>query len=147
MRLLLALLLALPLAAQRPLHVNADDDGLALYGYDVVAYHTEGAPTLGSAAHTATWQGATWRFASAEHRDRFVKDPARYAPQYGGFCAYGVAGDYKVKVDPEAWRVVDGKLYLNYDRRVQQRWSRDIAGYIAKADANWPALRPRPRRD
>ncbi|HET9134030.1 MAG TPA: YHS domain-containing (seleno)protein [Gemmatimonadales bacterium] len=147
MRLLLALLLALPLAAQRPLHVNADKDGLALYGYDVVAYHTLGAPTVGRADITATWEGATWRFATADHRDRFLKDPARYAPQYGGFCAYGVAGDYKVKVEPDAWRIVAGKLYLNYDRRVQERWSRDIAGYIAKAEANWPALRPRARRD
>lgn len=136
-----------PAAAQRPLHVNADASGLAIYGYDPVAYFTEGKPVEGRAEFTAVHDGATWRFASAAHRDRFIADPAAYAPQYGGCCAFGVAGDYKVKVDPAAWRIVDGKLYLNYDTRVQRRWVADIPGYIAKAAANWPGLRGKPRRD
>lgn len=136
-----------PATAQRPLHVNADEHGLAIYGYDPVAYFTEGKPVEGRAEFTARHDGATWRFASAAHRDRFVADPGAYVPQYGGFCAFGVAGNYKVKVDPAAWRIVDGKLCLNYDTRVQRRWVADIPGYIAKAGANWPGLRGKPRRD
>lgn len=136
-----------PANAQRPLHVNADASGLAIYGYDPVAYFTDGKPTEGRAEFTAMHDGARWRFATASHRDRFLADPAAYAPQYGGFCAFGVAGDYKVKVDPTAWRIVDGRLYLNYDARVQRRWVADIPGYIAKAAANWPGLRTKPRRD
>jgi hypothetical protein len=84
------------------------------------------------------WQGATWRFASAQNRERFAADPRKFAPQYGGYCAYGVANNYAVSVDPAAWRIVDGKLYLNYSKGVQADWNRDIPGYIGKADANWP---------
>lgn len=136
-----------PAVAQRPVHVNADETELAIYGYDPVAYFSEGKPVEGRAEYTAVHDGATWRFASTAHRDRFAADPAAYAPQYGGFCAFGVAGDYKVKVDPTAWRIVEGKLYLNYDARVQRRWVADIPGFIAKAGVNWPGLRGKPRRD
>jgi YHS domain-containing protein len=135
------------LAAQRVMQVNTDERGLAITGYDPVAYFTAGKPMLGSAAFTATHDGATWHFASAAHRDLFVKDPARYAPQYGGYCAFGVAGNYKVKVDPEAWRIEGGKLYLNYDKGVQRRWLADIPGYLAKSERNWPGLRDAARRD
>jgi YHS domain-containing protein len=123
-------------AAQKP-PVYSDNAG-AIRGYDPVAYFTDAKPVEGSDKFTHTWKGATWRFASAENRDRFVAAPEKYAPQYGGYCAYGVAGGYTVSIDPAAWSVVDGKLYLNYSRGVQSDWNKDIPGYIRKADANWP---------
>lgn len=137
-------LLASPLAA-RP--VNTDRDGLALKGYDPVAYFTEQRAVRGDARFTAAHDGATYRFASAANRDLFQREATRYAPQYGGYCAYGVAGGYKVRIDPEAFTVRDGKLYLNYDRRVQARWLKDVPGYLAKSEVNWPGLRDKSRRD
>jgi YHS domain-containing protein len=116
-----------------------EKDGLALRGYDAVAYFREAKPVKGSAEHRAEYRGSTFLFASRENRDAFAAEPAKYAPQYGGFCAYGVASGYKAATDPAAFTVVDGKLYLNYNRDVQQRWSRDISGHVAKADRNWPA--------
>ena len=89
----------------------------------------------------ASHDGAIYRFASAAHRDAFLAAPAKYAPQYGGYCAYGVAEGYKASIEPEAWSVVDGKLYLNYSQSVRRRWSGDVPGYIRKGDANWPAVR------
>ncbi len=136
-----------PLAGQRVVQVNTDERGLAIDGYDPVAYFTEGKPVLGSAAFSSKHDGATWHFASAAHRDRFAKEPTRYAPQYGGYCAFGVAGNYKVRIDPEAWRIEDGKLYLNYDKGVQRRWLADIPGYLTKSERRWPGLRDGPRRD
>jgi hypothetical protein len=82
----------------------------------------------------------TWRFASAAHRDRFAADPAAFAPRFGGFCAFGVAQGYKVDIDPEAWQIVAGTLYLNYSRGVHRRWARDIPGHLALAEAKWPGL-------
>lgn len=99
-----------PARAGAPVSINADADGLALYGYDVVAYHATGKPTPGDAGVTASHDGATYRFASAANRDAFTADPAKYLPVYGGYCAYGLSQGYKVKVDPEVWRIVDGKL-------------------------------------
>ena len=119
--------------------VYSDSAG-AIRGYDPVAYFTQARPVKGSPQFTHRWNGATWRFASAEHRDRFAAAPHKYAPQYGGYCAYGVASGYAVKIEPEAWSVVDGKLYLNYDRNVQADWKKDVPGYIRKADANWPGV-------
>ena len=117
------------------------EDGLALRGYDPVAYFTEGAPRRGLAEHAYHWQGAEWRFASAENRAAFVADPAAHAPQYGGYCAWAVAEGYLAPIDPNAWSIVDGRLYLNFSARIQRRWERDIPGFIARADANWPNLR------
>ena len=114
------------------------DGGAAIRGYDPVAYFTEGKPVKGKTEFTHQWNGATWRFASAANRDRFAAAPEKYAPQYGGYCAYGVASGYAVKTEPDAWSVVEGKLYLNYDRNGQASWVKDIPGYIRKADANWP---------
>jgi hypothetical protein len=133
--------------AGAPPSINADAEGLALYGYDPVAYMTDGKPTPGDPSITATHDGATYRFASAANRDAFIGDPPRYLPAYGGFCAYGVSQGYKVKIDPEAWTVVDGRLYLNYDKSVRSQWLEDTAGYIAKAESNWPDLKDGPRRD
>lgn len=115
-------------------------DGAAIGGYDPVAYFAENKPVKGSAAYTYRYRDSVFRFASAANRDTFAADPERYAPQYGGFCAYGVAHGYKVKIEPEAFTLVDGKLYLNYDLRVQADWRRDIPGYIRKADRKWLEL-------
>jgi hypothetical protein len=108
-------------------------DGVAIRGYDPVAYFTDKKPVKGLPAHTAQFRGSTFRYA-------FSKDPARYAPQYDGFCAFGVAGGYKAAIDPAAFTVVDGKLYLNYNAGVQKQWRADIPGFIAKADRNWPQV-------
>lgn len=121
--------------------VFKDSRGLALKGYDVVAYH-EGTAVEGKADFETTHTGATYRFASAEHLAAFKADPAKYLPQYGGFCALGMAGGYKAPTDPLAFKLVDGKLYLNYSPKVAEMWQKDLSGNIAKADANWKKLNP-----
>lgn len=120
--------------------VDTNWRGLAISGYDPVAYFTDGKAVPGSSDFTTTWKGATWRFASAAHRDQFVADPDRFAPQYGGYCAWAVAHGKTASIDPEAWKIVDGKLYLNYSKDVQAKWEKDVPGYITEADANWPKL-------
>lgn len=120
---------------------NVDSSGLGLKGYDPVAYFTEQKPVRGKPEFTATHEGATYRFASAANRDAFAAAPAKYAPQYGGYCAFGMAGGYKAPIEPDAWTVVDGKLYLNYNQSVRRQWSSDVPGYIRKADVNWPSVR------
>lgn len=136
----LAFLTTFAVAAFAEEPVNKNLFGTALKGYDVVAYFTEGKPVKGSDAFELEWNGATWRFSSAANKNLFAKDPRKYAPQYGGFCAYGVSRGYTVGVDPAAWRIVDGKLYLNYNAEVQAEWVKDIPGYITKADRNWPKI-------
>ncbi len=116
----------------------------AISGYDTVAYFTEGKPVKGQDRFVTDWMGAKWKFASQDHLERFKAEPARYAPQYGGYCAYGVAQGYLVKVDPEQWTIREGKLYLNYDAGVQGRWVQDPAGYIKDADAKFPVLLSKP---
>ena len=113
---------------------------LAVGGYDPVAYFTDGEPVEGSGEHEYEWMGATWRFATPDHLAAFEADPEAYAPQYGGYCAYAVALGDLVSADPNAWRIVDGRLYLNYDQNVQATWEEDVPGYITKADANWPEI-------
>jgi YHS domain-containing protein len=117
-----------------------EKDGAALRGYDVVAYFNEARPIKGSPQFRADYKGSTFLFSSAANRDAFAADPARYAPQYGGYCAFGVAGGYKASIDPAAFTVRDGKLFLNYSRSVQRQWSADIPGFVAKADRNWAAV-------
>ncbi|MCY4394759.1 MAG: YHS domain-containing protein [Rhodospirillaceae bacterium] len=114
--------------------------GKAIRGYDPVAYFTQGKPVEGKPDFTHEWKGATWYFASAANRDRFRQNPERWAPQYGGYCAYGVAQGYAVKIEVDQWSVVGGKLYLNYNRSVQRTWKQDIPGYIRTADKNWPGV-------
>lgn len=121
--------------------VNVDTAGVAVHGYDPVAYFTQGGPVLGDAAFSATHDGATYRFASAEHRAAFVADPARYAPQYGGYCAFGAAKGGKFDGDPSLWRIVDDKLYLNVNPTAQQLWEEDVPGFIQQADVNWPEIK------
>lgn len=118
--------------------------GAAIEGYDPVAYFKENKPVKGSTAYTATYEGSTFRFASAANRDAFVAASDKYAPQYGGFCAYAVASGYKAKIEPDAFTIVNGKLYLNYDQSIQRRWRRDIPGYIRKGDRNWPEVSKKP---
>lgn len=115
--------------------------GTAIDGYDPVAYFREGRPVEGDPAFTHEWQGATWRFASAANRDAFAAAPESFAPAYGGYCAYGVSQGYTVGTDPEAWSIVDGRLYLNYSKSVQRTWEEDFSGYIRQADSQWPDLR------
>ncbi|WP_326520696.1 YHS domain-containing (seleno)protein [Leptothoe spongobia] len=117
-----------------------DNSGLAIRGTDPVAYFTQGGPVAGSTEFTHTWNNATWQFATAENRDLFVANPEQYAPQYGGFCAWAVSQGYTASIDPNAWRIVDGKLYLNYNKGVQRQWERDIPGNISQANANWPGI-------
>lgn len=127
------------LARAWPRSIN-NQAGLALRGFDPVAWFAEVRPRRGSAAFAADHAGVTWHFASAANLARFVADPAAHLPRYGGFCAFGVARGYKVDIDPDAWHIRDGILYLNYDRGVQRQWQRDIPGHIARAEANWPRL-------
>lgn len=145
-RIVLTFLAAAPATAFLASRVRADtppiysEGGIALGGTDPVAYFTEGRPVSGSAEHEVVWGGATWRFATAEHRAAFEANPDAYAPQYGGWCAWAVAEGYTASTVQNAWRIVDGKLYLNFSRGVQRRWERDIPGNILRADANWPAV-------
>ena len=112
----------------------------AIRGYDPVAYFTDSKPVKGSDKFVHEWMGAKWKFASQDHLDKFKADPAKYAPQYGGYCAYGIAVGNVVKIEPDQWSVVDGKLYLNYDDDVSKKWKKDPAGYIKKADSTFDAL-------
>ena len=116
------------------------DGGVALSGYDAVAYITRNEAVRGSPDHAVMWKGATWHFVSAENRSQFEMNPSAYAPQYGGYCAYAVSRGYTAKTDPEAFTVHDGKLYMNYSRQVQVLWDKDRPGHITSADANWPAV-------
>lgn len=113
---------------------------LALTGYDPVTYFSGKSPKQGRAEFTAQHRGLTYQFSSSRNRDAFLANPASYAPQFDGYCAYGVSRGYKVGVDPLAYKVVAGKLYVNYSKSVQRTWSRDISGYISKAHRNWPGL-------
>jgi YHS domain-containing protein len=119
-------------------------DSVAIRGYDPVAYFTEGRPVKGEPRFRHEWNGATWQFASRENLERFSADPARYAPQFGGFCAYGVSRGYKVGTDPDAFTVHDGKLYLNYSLPVQDTWRQDTDAYIGQGRANWETLEHEP---
>jgi YHS domain-containing protein len=112
----------------------------AINGYDSVAYLTDGKPVKGNDAHVFEWMGARWKFATQAHLDLFKAMPEKYAPQYGGYCAYGVAQNNLVSVEPDKFKVIDGKLYLNYDAEVQAKWLKDPAGYIRQADAKFAEL-------
>lgn len=141
LRLAVALLLSATAAAAALAPVNRTlFGGLAIDGYDPVAYFLDGRPAEGRKEYSFAWRGATWRFASAAHRDLFASRPEAYAPQYGGYCAWAVSQGYTAGIDPAAWTIHDGKLYLNYDLEVQERWRRDVPGHVAKGDVNWPKL-------
>lgn len=134
---LFAVLTPGPASAADEIFVTAEG---AIRGYDPVAYHTQSKPVPGLASITVDWNAATWRFASKANRDLFVANPERYAPRYGGYCAYGTAQGYKVSTDPNAFAIVEGALYLNYSKPVQTTWNKDRPGYIAKANQQWKVL-------
>lgn len=113
---------------------------LAVDGYDPVAYFEQGKPVEGSPQFESAYKGATWRFASAANKAAFDADPAKYAPQYGGYCAWAVSQGYTAKGDPAYWRIVEDKLYLNYNAEVQEKWAKDVPGHIQAANGNWPKV-------
>lgn len=120
--------------------LTLEGSGLAVRGYDVVAYFTDGQPTVGLAEHSTVHQDATYRFASREHLEAFQSDPDRYVPRYGGYCAYGVSVGKKFDADPKFWRIVDGQLYLNFNQDIQQTWLKNVSQNIEKADRNWSRI-------
>ena len=120
--------------------INVTPEGVAIKGYDPVAFFTDKMPIKGIPEYEYKWRGARWRFASTAHREEFLRDPEKYAPEYGGYCAYAVSQGKTADIDPEAWTVFEGKLYLNLNKEVQGLWEKNMREYIRKADENWPRL-------
>ncbi len=127
-------------AADKPAVYTARFSNVAVGGYDPVSYFADAGPVKGSKEFKTDHNGAEWRFASQANLDAFLADPAAYAPQYGGYCAWAASQGYTASGDPEVWTVHNGKLYLNYSRNVQKDWLQDKDGFIALADANWPGI-------
>lgn len=125
-----------PCVANNPANIYVENN-IAIRGTDTVAYFTQSRAVPGNSKYQYKWKGANWYFSSAENRDLFVQNPEKYAPQYGGYCAYGVKKGQLAPIDPNAWSIVDGKLYLNYSKKVQELWEKDIPGNIAIANQNW----------
>jgi len=125
--------------AEEPINASRFSS-VAIEGYDTVAYFTQSKPVKGEKAYETEWEGAKWRFASQENLDKFKADPAKYAPQYGGYCAWAMSQGKFAGIDPEAWKIIDGKLYLNYSKKIQAKWEQDIPGHIAAADEKYPEL-------
>ncbi|MEZ9287939.1 YHS domain-containing (seleno)protein [Vibrio lentus] len=123
------------------LDMSVDKNDLAIKGYDPVAYFANQGPVKGTSEFTATYKNAIYNFASSENRDEFRANPAAYAPQYGGYCAFGVAMGKKFETDPLAWKVEDGKLYLNLDKSVQKRWLENTQEFIQDANSNWTTIK------
>ena len=121
-------------------HTNLKN-GIAIQGYDPVAYFTVSKPTPGDKTIQATYEGATYYFTSQENKDAFTKNPEQYVPQYGGFCAYGMSEGYKAPVKPESFTIVNNKLYLNYNLKVREDWSKNKEARIAKATVNWEKIK------
>jgi YHS domain-containing protein len=115
-----------------------EKEGVAIKGYDPVAFFKENKPVLGLPEHKAEFKGSVFYFASQANRDAFTAEPVKYAPQYGGFCAFGMTNGYKAATDPQTFTIVEDKLYLNYNHEVKKLWSAEIPSFIAKADKNWP---------
>ncbi len=127
-----------------PVYRESKGDTLAVSGFDVVSYFTgEGVPVEGSEEYTVRYEGYDYRFASEENANTFIEDPAKYAPAYGGYCAWAIgANDALAPGDPQVYKIVDGKLYLNFNESVAERWNADIPGFIASADVNYPTHSP-----
>jgi YHS domain-containing protein len=121
--------------------INVDAAGVALRGHDPVAYFTVGKPTLGAQAFQSKFDGATYQFSSADNKAAFDKEPAKFAPQYGGFCAFAAAKNAKFDADPAVFKVVENKLYMNFNPDVSVKWNADVPGHIKSADANWAGLK------
>lgn len=142
-RILLSLFLAslgLPLFAQTKTLLNLDGSGVGIQGYDPVAFFTDNKPVKGDPKFASKRDGAVYFFASKEHKDLFNAEPAKYEPQFGGYCAYGVSRNKLVEIDIDAFQIVDGKLLLQYSKGVRDDFNKDQQGNLAKANANWPGL-------
>jgi YHS domain-containing protein len=146
-RLFAAALIGLAFSVAAPAAVLAADpvytstwNNRAVSGYDPVAYFTQGKPVKGDSTHSFKYKGATWYFASKENLEKFKADPVKYAPQYGGYCAWAIAMGKTASADPKYWKIVDGKLYLNYDQDIQKKWEKDVPGFIQKANSAWPQV-------
>lgn len=129
-----------PSACAEPAVYTGRFSNLALQGYDPVAYFETGSPEKGNKNFSAEYKGATFLFSSAAHHDAFLANPDAYAPQYGGYCAWAMADGKHAKGDARYWKIVDGKLYLNYNSDIQDKWNADIPGFISEADTKWSAL-------
>lgn len=116
-------------------------NGKAIRGYDVIAFFAESKPVQGNESFSYNWKDVTWLFSSRENLELFKTNPETYAPQYGGYCAYGMSGGYKAPTVIETWKILDGKLYFNYSLKVQELWNKDQPGFIQKADLNWEKVR------
>ncbi len=116
------------------------ENGTAIKGYDPVAYFMQSKATQGNDKFTTEWSGAKWKFSSQANLDSFKMAPEKYAPQYGGHCAYGCSENHKAPTDPNAWTIVNNKLYLNYNLKVKDMWMKEAEKRIASANANWAAL-------
>ncbi|RIJ17072.1 YHS domain-containing (seleno)protein [Henriciella mobilis] len=136
----LSLGLAAPAHADKKPVYTGIFSNTAVGGHDPVAYFTEGKPVEGKKEFSTEYQGAEFRFASAENLALFEADPEKYAPQFGGYCAWAVAQGDTAKGDPDYWKIVDGKLYLNYNKKIQERWEQNEAAFIEQAETNWPAV-------
>ena len=113
----------------------------AIKGYDPVAYFAESKPVMGKEEFKISVAGANWYFSSQKNLDLFKANPSKYMPQYGGYCAFGLAGGYKAPISPDAWTIVDDKLYLNYNKKIQAEWTEDRTEMIKKADKIWPTVK------
>lgn len=120
--------------------VNHDKSGLALHGFDPVTYFQQSQPAKGVPEYSYQWMGASWRFVNQQNRDLFAASPEKFAPQFGGYCSWAVSKGYTADVDPQAWKIIDGKLYLNYNKDVQKKWEQDVQQRIEAARKNWPGL-------
>lgn len=141
--LLLAVVTAYGLSAPahtKPAAIYTTQGTLAVAGYDPVAYFTVGRPLKGAVGIEAVHEGVRWRFASEANRATFLANPARFMPQYGGYCAWAVSQGYTAPADPMVWKIVAGRLFLNYNSTVGRDWERNVAGNISRADANWPKV-------
>lgn len=134
-------LLASSLSYASNIEINANDNDLAIKGFDAVSYFTAGAPSKGSDKFTSAYNGAIYHFSTATNRDLFKANPAKYAPQYGGYCAMGVAMNQKFDTDPTAWHIDGGKLYLNLNKSVQTKWLTDVPGFLETSQENWPSIK------
>jgi len=137
---LIVVFLAAPLLAETKTLLNLDKNGLALQGFDPVGFFTQNKPVKGKPEFTSTYHGATYYFASGENKGLFDKEPDKFEPAYGGFCAYGVSRNKLVEIDPEAFQIVNGRLLLQYSKGVRNDFNKDAQGNLAKANANWPGL-------
>ncbi|TPH15562.1 YHS domain-containing (seleno)protein [Litorilituus lipolyticus] len=139
--LIAVLILSFSTFANAGVDTDTDHNSVILAGHDAVAYFTENKPVVGSAKFTTIYNDAIYRFSSAKNRDIFIENPERYAPQYGGFCAYGMTFGKKFKIDGKAFKIVNGKLFVNKDLSVYEAWVKDIPTHINQADEQWPTVK------